>query len=172
MSDGTIWLARCPPMTSEVMDSVFPLLNTARRGITAVLNCSRPLCFIAFLCLVLSAIVSASAQQDEVTRQLAVDIYKQLIEINTTDSVGSVTTASEALAKRFREAGFPESDIHVLGPNDRKKNVVVRLHGSGKHKAVLLIGHLDVVEARREDWTTDPLVGRKKYTIMMTITIS
>ena len=48
------------------------------------------------------------------------------------------------------------SDIHVLGPNDRKKNLVVRLHGNGKHKPVLLIGHLDVVEARREDWTTDP----------------
>jgi len=79
-----------------------------------------------------------------------------LVEINTTDLVGSVTTASEAMAKRFRDAGFPESDIHVLGPNDRKKNVVVRLHGSGKHKPVLLIGHLDVVEARREDWTTDP----------------
>jgi len=79
-----------------------------------------------------------------------------LIEINTTDSVGSVTAASEAMAKRFRDAGFAESDIKVLGPNDRKKNVVVRLHGSGKHKPVLLIGHLDVVEARREDWTSDP----------------
>ena len=100
---------------------------------------------------------SASAQLDDTaTRQLAHDIYKQLIEINTTDSVGSVTAASEAMAKRFRDAGFPESDIQVLGPNDRKKNVVVRLHGSGKHKPVLLIGHLDVVEARREDWTTDP----------------
>jgi len=60
------------------------------------------------------------------------------------------------MAQRFRDAGFPEADIHVLGPNDRKKNVVVRLHGSGKHKPVLLIGHLDVVEARRADWTTDP----------------
>ncbi len=100
---------------------------------------------------------SASAQLDDAaTRQLAHDIYKQLIEINTTDSVGSVTAASEAMAKRFRDAGFAESDIQVLGPNDRKKNVVVRLHGSGKHKPVLLIGHLDVVEARREDWTTDP----------------
>src|SRR5579862_2585929 len=89
---------------------------------------------------------------------MAVEIFKQLIEINTTDSVGSVTAAAEAMAKRFRDAGFPDSDIHVLGPNtnDRKKNVVVRLHGSGKHKPVLLIGHLDVVEARREDWTTDP----------------
>jgi len=98
----------------------------------------------------------AAVQPDEATRRLAHDIYKQLIEINTTDSVGSVTAAAEAMAQRFREAGFSESDIHVLGPNDRKKNVVVRLHGSGKHKPVLLIGHLDVVEARREDWTTDP----------------
>ena len=111
-------------------------------------------------CLVVAA--SMQAQQlspaDEATRKLAVDIFKQLIEINTTDSVGSVTAAAEAMAQRFRDAGFPESDIQVLGPssNDRKKNVVVRLHGSGKHKPVLLIGHLDVVEARREDWTTDP----------------
>jgi acetylornithine deacetylase/succinyl-diaminopimelate desuccinylase-like protein len=93
---------------------------------------------------------------DAATRQLAHDIFKQLIEINTTDSVGSVTAAAEAMAQRFRDAGFPESDIALLGPNDRKKNVVVRLHGSGKHKPVLLIGHLDVVEARREDWTTNP----------------
>jgi len=93
---------------------------------------------------------------DDHTKQLAHDTFKQLIEINTTDSVGNVTTASEAVAQRFRAAGFPESDIQVLGPNDRKKNLVARLHGSGKHKPVLLIGHLDVVEARREDWTTDP----------------
>ena len=107
-------------------------------------------------------VVSMQAQQlspaDEATRKLALDIFKQLIEINTTDSVGSVTAAAEAMAKRFHDAGFPDSDIQVLGPNtnDKKKNVVVRLHGSGKHKPVLLIGHLDVVEARREDWTTDP----------------
>jgi acetylornithine deacetylase/succinyl-diaminopimelate desuccinylase-like protein len=98
----------------------------------------------------------APAQVDPATRQLSHDIFKELIEINTTDSVGNVTTAAEAMAKRFRDAGFPASDIHILGPNDRKKNMVVRLHGVGKQKPVLLIGHLDVVEARREDWTTDP----------------
>src|ERR1700726_467733 len=97
-----------------------------------------------------------TAPADEPTRRLALDIFKQLIEINTTDSVGNVSTAAEAMAQRFRDAGFPESDLHILGPNDRKKNLVVRLDGSGKHKPVLLIGHLDVVEARREDWTTDP----------------
>src|SRR6202165_4752420 len=116
--------------------------------------------WLALFCLALAVSMQAQppSSADEATRKLAVDIFKQLIEINTTDSVGSVTAASEAMAKRFRDAGFPESDIKVLGPssNDRKKNVVVRLHGSGKHKPVLLIGHLDVVEARREDWTTDP----------------
>ena len=100
--------------------------------------------------------ISCHAQVDDATRQLSRDIFKQLIEINTTDSVGNVTLAAEAMAQRFRDAGFAENDIHVLGPNDRKKNLVVRFHGSGKHKPVLLIGHLDVVEARREDWTTDP----------------
>ncbi len=121
---------------------------------------SQKWCLGLFFSLTLS--VTMPAQQlspaDEATRKLAVDIFKQLININTTDSVGSVTAAAEAMAQRFRDAGFPESDIQIMGPssNDRKKNVVVRLHGSGKHKPVLLIGHLDVVEARREDWTTDP----------------
>src|SRR5215468_5146685 len=100
---------------------------------------------------------AVSGSDDDATRRLAVEIYKQLIEINTTDSAaGSVTAAAEAMAKRFRDEGFPEADVHVLGPNDRKKNVVVRLRGSQKQKPILLIGHLDVVEARREDWTTDP----------------
>ena len=106
------------------------------------------------ICLLLA--MASPSQIDDTTRQLSHDIFKQLIEINTTDSVGNVSTASEAMAQRFRDAGFPESDLHLLGPNDRKKNLVVRLHGSGKHKPVLLIGHLDVVEARREDWTADP----------------
>ena len=107
-------------------------------------------------CLAILLTMPAAAATDEQTRQLSHDVFKQLIEINTTDSVGNVTAASEAVAQRFRDAGFPESDIQILGPNDRKKNLVVRLHGSGAHKPVLLIGHLDVVEARREDWTTDP----------------
>ena len=98
----------------------------------------------------------SQAQVDAATKQLAHDVFKQLIEINTTDSVGSVTQASEAMAQRLRDAGFSESDMQILGPNERKKNLVLRYHGTGKHKPILLIGHLDVVEARREDWPTDP----------------
>jgi acetylornithine deacetylase/succinyl-diaminopimelate desuccinylase-like protein len=101
-------------------------------------------------------VTNSHAQVDDSTNQLAHDIFKQLIEINTTDSSGNVTTAAEAVAQRFRAAGLPDRDIQVLGPNERKKNLVVRFHGSAKLKPVLLIGHLDVVEARREDWTTDP----------------
>jgi acetylornithine deacetylase/succinyl-diaminopimelate desuccinylase-like protein len=96
------------------------------------------------------------AETEQASNALGHDIFKELIEINTTESVGSVTAASQAMAKRLRAAGFPASDVQVLGPNDRKKNLVVRLRGSGKHQPILLIGHLDVVEARREDWTTDP----------------
>jgi len=111
---------------------------------------------IGLLCIGPVTSSRASGQINDGDRQLAHDIFKQLIEINTTDSVGNVTTAAEAMAQRFRDAGFPEKDIQILGPNDRKKNLVVRLHGNGPKKPVLLIGHLDVVEARREDWTTDP----------------
>ncbi len=109
---------------------------------------------LAATALLCGQFASADAAAD--TRALARDIFKQLIEINTADSVGSVTAASEAMAQRFRDAGFPDSDIQLLGATVLTKNLVVRLHGTGKRKPVLLIGHLDVVEARREDWTTDP----------------
>jgi acetylornithine deacetylase/succinyl-diaminopimelate desuccinylase-like protein len=102
----------------------------------------------------------AAAEHAAMTQQaadvLAHDLFKELLEINTTDSVGSVTAAAAALAQHFRAAGFADADVSVLGPDERKKNLVVRLHGTGKHRPVLLIGHLDVVEARREDWSTDP----------------
>ena len=108
------------------------------------------------LCISLGLGFSSFAQGQEDIKQQSRDIFKQLIEINTTDSVGNVTTAAEAMAKRLRDAGFPEQDVIVAGPNDRKRNLVVRLHGIGQQKPILFLAHLDVVEARREDWTTDP----------------
>jgi acetylornithine deacetylase/succinyl-diaminopimelate desuccinylase-like protein len=100
---------------------------------------------------------AATADAAGASNALARDMLEQLISINTTDSPrGNVTTAAEAMAQRLRAAGLPAADIHVLGPSDRKKNLVARLRGAGTHKPVLLIGHLDVVEARREDWSTDP----------------
>jgi acetylornithine deacetylase/succinyl-diaminopimelate desuccinylase-like protein len=96
------------------------------------------------------------AQSDDATNKLARDIYKQLIEINTTDSVGSTTVAAEAMAQRLRDAGYAADDVQVIGPNARKGNLVARLRGTGAQKPMLLICHLDVVEARREDWSMDP----------------
>jgi acetylornithine deacetylase/succinyl-diaminopimelate desuccinylase-like protein len=100
----------------------------------------------------------AAAPPDDATRRLAREIFQQLIEINTTDSVGSTTAAAEAMAKRLLDAGFPPGDVQVLGPRDRKGNLVARYRGTGTtgRKPILIIAHLDVVEARREDWTTDP----------------
>jgi acetylornithine deacetylase/succinyl-diaminopimelate desuccinylase-like protein len=99
---------------------------------------------------------ASGAQLDDATRRLARDIFRQLVEINTTDSVGSTTVAAEAMRQRLVAAGFDPADAQVLGPNSRKGNLVARLHGTGAHKPLLIIGHLDVVEARREDWTTNP----------------
>src|ERR1700722_18219903 len=113
------------------------------------------LMFSAIL-LFLVATAPIQAQINDATKQLSHDIFKQLIEINTTGSVGSTTVAANAMAQRLRDAGFPDSDIFLGGPNDRKGNLVARLHGTGAHKPILFICHLDVVEARREDWTLDP----------------
>jgi len=108
-----------------------------------------------------AAVRPVSAQQNALpgaVRSLARDIFQELIETNTSHSVGSTTVAAEAMRKRLLEAGFPAKDMVVAGPDDRHGNLVVRYRGkpgSGK-KPVLAIGHLDVVEAKREDWTTDP----------------
>jgi acetylornithine deacetylase/succinyl-diaminopimelate desuccinylase-like protein len=112
--------------------------------------------WILSFCLFASCVPRGQSQGQDQTKQLAHDIFKQLIEINTTDSVGNVTTAAEAMAKRLRDGGLAEGDLHVAGPNERKKNLVARFRGTGKRKPILFIGHLDVVEALRSDWTTDP----------------
>ncbi len=112
--------------------------------------------WIVAFCLIASCAPRGRTQSQDQTKQLAHDIFKQLIEINTTDSVGNVTTAAEAMAKRLRDGGFAEGDVKIAGPNERKKNLVARFRGTGKRKPILFIGHLDVVEALRADWTTDP----------------
>ena len=115
---------------------------------------------VAFLsCLALAVAapyLPAQTTPDPQTKALAHDIFKQLIEINTTDSVGNVSTASLAMQQRLLDAGFKKEDLYVGGPNTRKENLVLHYHGSGKQQPILFIGHEDVVEAKREDWTTDP----------------
>jgi acetylornithine deacetylase/succinyl-diaminopimelate desuccinylase-like protein len=92
-------------------------------------------------------------------RAEARDIFKQLIEINTTDTPkGSVTAATKAMLKRFLDAGFSPDDVHLLGPDANKQNLVVRIRAAAatSEKPVLFLCHIDVVEALRSDWHTDP----------------
>jgi acetylornithine deacetylase/succinyl-diaminopimelate desuccinylase-like protein len=89
-------------------------------------------------------------------------IYKELVEINTVDPAGDNTRAAEAMAARLRAAGFPAADVQVLAPQPGKGNLVARLRGTGKRRPLLLLAHLDVVEARREDWSTDPFTLLEK----------
>jgi len=105
-----------------------------------------------------------STAMDPATRQLAHDVFKQLIEINSTDSIGSTTAVAEAMRKRLLDAGFPPADVVILGPNPRKGNLVARLRGrpGSTLKPVLILCHTDVVEAKREDWTTDPFAFTEK----------
>ena len=96
-------------------------------------------------------------------QRLAREVFQQLVEINTADSVGSVTKAADAMAARFRAAGFPAGDVQLLIPNGKptKGNLVVRYRGKGgalARKPVLLLAHLDVVAAIRSDWPRDPFV--------------
>jgi len=101
------------------------------------------------------SIPQASAED----RAQAKAILKQLIEINTTDTpLGNVTKGTEAMQKRFLDASFAPEDVHLLGPDPRKMNLVVRLRAAGTptEKPVVFLGHMDVVEALRGDWSTDP----------------
>jgi len=99
---------------------------------------------------------SAQAQQtkwDSVARSL----FKELVEINTTESSGSTLAAASAMAVRLKAVGFPDSDVVVLENAPKKGNLIARLRGrnTGK-KPILLLSHIDVVEAKAEDWTLPP----------------
>lgn len=106
-----------------------------------------------FLC---AAILSAQTTPPEADRQLARSIYKEFIEIQSGFSTGATTPVAEAAARSLKAAGFPDSDIFIGGPIPKKANLVVRYHGTGARKPILLLAHTDVVEAKREDWSMDP----------------
>lgn len=117
--------------------------------------------FVPFVSAIVVMINWASAQTTNSTtslsprEQTARDIFRELIELNTTMNVGS-TKAAEAMAARLTAAGFPESDMQLVGPRQQNKNLVARYRGSGSLRPILFIAHLDVVEALREDWSFDP----------------
>jgi acetylornithine deacetylase/succinyl-diaminopimelate desuccinylase-like protein len=115
-----------------------------------------PALLAAVLCA--SVAIAADARADSLTpnQQRAHDIYKELVEIDTTTATGDTKQAADAMAARLKAAGFPDADVQVFSPAPRKGNLVARLRGSGARKPILLVAHLDVVPALRSDWSVDP----------------
>src|SRR6476660_9245362 len=114
----------------------------------------------AVLYIIVLAAAAAQAQDrtmpPESERQLARAIYKEMVEIKSGFTTGATTPVAEAVAKRLKAAGFPDKDIFVGGASPTKANLVMRYHGTGRQKPILLLAHTDVVEAKREDWSIDP----------------
>ena len=136
------------------MQFLFPAKRTLVRLVAITLVAAAPFA---------APVAPATAATPTVPVPLAREILAELVGINTTHSHGT-TKAAAALARRFRAAGFAPADVAELAPADHPEqgNVVVRLRGSGKARPVLYIGHLDVVEAKREDWNFDPFTLTEK----------
>jgi len=107
----------------------------------------------ALLC---SASAATGADVLNAQQQRALDIYKELVEINTVTETGDTARAADAMAARLRAAGFTGQDVQVFKPAPRKGNLVARLRGTGARKPILLLAHIDVVPANPDDWSTDP----------------
>lgn len=111
---------------------------------------------LSTLAAALALCTGAAAQQLTSEQQRFHAIYKELVEINTTHSAGSTTVAAQAMQAELVKAGFSKDDIQIVEPFPRKGNMVLRWKGDGSKQPLLLIAHIDVVEAKREDWKTDP----------------
>jgi acetylornithine deacetylase/succinyl-diaminopimelate desuccinylase-like protein len=118
------------------------------------------------VCALFSLAVAANAQDRTMPppneQALARDIYKEMIEIKSGFTTGATTPVAEAVARRLKAAGFPDADIFVGGAIPTKANLVVRYHGTGRARPILLLAHTDVVEANRDDWSMDPFTLTEK----------
>jgi acetylornithine deacetylase/succinyl-diaminopimelate desuccinylase-like protein len=105
---------------------------------------------------------AAMAQAPDAETRAFREIYQELIEINTSNSAGDTTRAANAMRQRLLSAGFAPSDVEVIEPFPKKGNLLARFKGTGKKRPLLLLAHIDVVEAKREDWKTDPFKLEEK----------
>jgi acetylornithine deacetylase/succinyl-diaminopimelate desuccinylase-like protein len=112
-----------------------------------------------------AAVATPETTSPEPQRQRLRAIYEELVNSNTSYSTGRTTEAAQAMAKRLTDAGLAPADVVVIGAAPHKQNVVARFRGTGAARPVLLLAHLDVVEAKREDWSMDPfkLVEKDGY---------
>jgi acetylornithine deacetylase/succinyl-diaminopimelate desuccinylase-like protein len=102
------------------------------------------------------ALLAAQQVDAKSYHELGHAILREMVEMNTTGSSGNTSDLAEQLANRFRDMGYAPADVKVVGPTTKNLNFVARYRGTGAHKPILLLAHLDVVEAKREDWTYDP----------------
>jgi acetylornithine deacetylase/succinyl-diaminopimelate desuccinylase-like protein len=121
----------------------------------------------AIVMLLTGALAWAQPQAPDADRKLFREIYQELVEINTTDSVGDTTVAARTMAARLKAAGFADTDMQIVVPPGapKKGNLVLSFKGTGAKKPLLLLAHIDVVEAKREDWERDPfkLIEERGY---------
>ncbi|MBY0489370.1 MAG: M20/M25/M40 family metallo-hydrolase [Gemmatimonadaceae bacterium] len=109
-----------------------------------------------------TAAAQSKTMPSDQDRALAREIYKEMVEVQSGFSTGSTTPIAEKTAARLKAAGFPAADIFVGGAAPHKHNLVVRYHGTGARKPILLMAHIDVVEAKKEDWSMDPFTFNEK----------
>src|SRR5712675_1483485 len=146
-----LWMAvshKCKATTSSAIPTSIGLYCASRQR-----SCHNVAMRHILLLLVCLGAWAADSMPPLVEQRLAREIYKQMIEVKSGFTTGSTTPIAESVAARFRAAGFPASDIFVGGAIPTKANVVVRYRGTGAHKPILLLAHIDVVEAKREDWS-------------------
>jgi acetylornithine deacetylase/succinyl-diaminopimelate desuccinylase-like protein len=136
-------------------------MSSLSQGGYAILSPMRSRILICF-CLFSVSLFAADTMPPAAEQKLAREIYKEMIEVKSGFTTGTTTPIAESVAARFKAAGFPAADIFVGGAIPTKANVVVRYRGTGARKPILLLAHIDVVEAKREDWTVDPFVFLEK----------
>jgi acetylornithine deacetylase/succinyl-diaminopimelate desuccinylase-like protein len=112
--------------------------------------------FALCLSVVALPLLAADNMPPEADQRLAREIYKEMVESKSGFTTGATTPIANSVAARLKAAGFSDADIYIGGARPEKMNVVVRYHGTGARKPILLLAHTDVVEAKREDWSTDP----------------
>ncbi|MDP1603577.1 MAG: M20/M25/M40 family metallo-hydrolase [Legionella sp.] len=111
---------------------------------------------LSLLLILLTGVSEAQSTRPKTEQELAREIYKQFIEVQSGFSTGSTTPLVDVAATYLKTAGFSSKDIFIGGANPRKANIVVRYHGTGEQKPILLLAHTDVVEAKPSDWSMNP----------------
>src|SRR4051794_15420926 len=141
--------------------SFTPATIPGSQRLGSVADC-RPMPIPLLVVFAAAALTPAAPTPPPAEAALARAIFAELVGMDTSAETGSTLPAAQAVARRLRAAGFPAADVQILGPTPRKQNLVARLRGKGTRPPLLLLGHLDVVQALRTDWTLAPYTLTEK----------